>query len=49
MNITNFDFEIYTLCRTAQALGFYTNDEFVHFLNEISTEQEIAFLQGYGY
>lgn len=45
----NFDFEIYTLCRTATALGFYTNDEFFNFIDFISNEHEIAHALGYGY
>ena len=42
-------FEIFMLCRTAQAFGFYTNDEFFYFIDEISNEMEIANYLGYGY
>ena len=45
----NLDFEICTLCRTAVEFGFYTNDEFFHFIDFISNEQEIAHALGYGY
>lgn len=45
----DLEFEICTLCRTAIALGFYTNDELFHFIDLISNEQEIADALGYGY
>ena len=45
----DLEFEICALCRTAIALGFYTNDDFFHFIDFISNEQEIAHSLGYGY
>ena len=45
----DLEFKIYTLCRTAIEFGLYTNDEFFHFIDFISNEQEIAHALGYGY